>query len=256
MRYAVNKIHPGTEVLFLQGCAGDVAPWDYWFGNFNAKPHTYENRDALGQALAAEILRVVPTIATSGDVRLASHDSTLRLSRRHLDWGAEEIERYSKQLQDAPSQILPEVWGPELHTANSAQLLPIGYKRAALAMYADMVKRADEPLAAEIQAFAVGETGILGNPFELFSGVGMRIRDHSRFKNTMVLGYCNDYLGYLPRTEDLDLVADVALGDVLDQDRYRWAYGITNSNVGRGEVDRLAEYAIEVLGQLAEAISS
>lgn len=250
LREAVNKSHPEAEVLFLQGCAGDVAPWDYWFGNFAAKPHSFDNRDAFGYALAAEIVRILPTITTTGELRLATRTDVLRLWRRRLPWEAAEIRQYQVQVHGIPSPVYPEVWAPEVHTANSAQLFPVEYQRAALTMYADMIERAEEPVAAELQAVAIGETGILGHPFELFSGPGMRIRERSLFKTTFVLGYCNDYLGYLPRTEDLDLLAGIRLSDILDQDRYRWAYGITNSNVDRGEVDKLVDYAIEVLNQL------
>ena len=64
----------------------------------------------------------------------------------------------------------------------------------------------------------MGNAGVCGNPFELFSGPGMQIRDRSRFATTFVLGYCNDYLGYRSPTEDLDLIAQVrSLEQVLDQ---------------------------------------
>jgi hypothetical protein len=247
LRVAVERAHPGAECLFFQACAGDLAPLDYWFGNEAPVPHGFPARERVGWALAAEVRRLLPTILTSGDVDLAAESRIVELRRRQLPWSDADLALAERRLASQPEPAYPEVWPDDVHTATSAQRYPQHYQRGALGMYRDMRQRRDVPIQAEVQALAIGDAAILGTPFELFSGPGRAVRERSPFRTTLVLGYSNGYLGYLPPTEDLDRIADVPLETVLDQTRYRWAYGITNSHVDRGEIDRLLTAAADAL---------
>jgi hypothetical protein len=250
LRETVEAAVPGAECVFLQGCAGDLAPFDWWFGDREASPHGYESRDRLGRGIAEAALELSAQIDTTADARVEAGSISLDLRRRRHGYDPAEIEALIAELETDPEPEWPEVWPANMHTMTSAQRFPRSYQLAALRMYRDMLERADEPVRAEVIAIAAGETAVVTNPFELFNAAGLRIRRASPFPTTVTAAYANDYAGYLPESGDLDLVAGVTLRDVIDQDRYRWAYGITNSNLEPGEVDRLVEASVDLLDRL------
>ena len=167
-RRAIAAALPGTTCLFLQKCAGDVAPWDFWFGNEHARPMGAAARDELGHAIAAEVVRVVADASTETTGQLGALSRTLQLRRRQLPWSLDQLRAKAAALAALPEPAYPEAWPADLNTSTSAQRFPLYYQRGAVAGWLELLERVQEPLEAEVQAIRIGGFAIAANPFELW----------------------------------------------------------------------------------------
>jgi hypothetical protein len=63
----------------------------------------------------------------------------------------------------------------------------------------DVYRRKGKPIDAEIQVFALGdEMAIVSLPGEIFTELGMYIKDRSPYKYTMIVELANGDIGYVP----------------------------------------------------------
>jgi neutral ceramidase len=239
----------GAECIFLQGCAGDVAPLDFWFGNRNAQPMGFETARRIGVALGEATLASFDAIKTEDAADLSWRSRHLHLRRRRISSTPSELDALEAEISDTPEAEFGPVWPADLNTTDSAQRYPRMYQLGQLALWRELLERHNEPVSAKLQALRIGGALFLAMPFEPFTEIGQRIEARST-GDVVVLGYSNGYQGYLPPSDAAHRISGVPLADLLDQDEYRWAYGITNSHVEPDEADRLIEASVSLIDKM------
>ena len=239
-----------ADCLFLQGAAGDTGPWDFWFGNESPRLHSFETRDELAEAVATAAIATARGIVPESELHVAHGSSMLELGRREFPWSAAEVGARAAAHVPPSEDAYPELWASTVHTATSAQRFPEYYQWYALVLYQSLIDERSVPVRAEIQAIALGEHALIANPFEPFTEVARMVAERSPFADTRVLGYTNGYAGYLPPPADYAKIDGYSLGEILDQDRSRWAYGITTAWVGRDGSEAVMDASVRCLEQL------
>jgi len=169
----------GVRPAFLQGHAGDVNPGggQPWRGD----PH--QVTDAIVRALEEAVAKANPVQGTP--LRSAVTCCLLPLNLElYQGW----LDEFSKNPEGCSKG----------HWVN---------QYFAKAWYEDQVKQPwkDPELKVELGLARVGQLTFIFHPAELYSYYGISIRTNSPTPHTLVVGYANDIIGYLP-----DLQAFVA----------------------------------------------
>ncbi len=246
----VEEIDDGAIAFHLQGAAGDIHPFDWWFGNLESKHmHTHEDTARFGEAIAREALRASVSVETSSDVRLASASAPLELPRRQVWWSVSAAEKLHQKLSKEFGEYSGEVWPEGTTTANAAELNPSLYGNGANEL---RLARNQElpPIEIEAQAFRIGDLVISAHPGEMFNELGLAIKEGTTGERPWVASYSSEYIGYVSTRRPYAELDGVPVEELVDMKRFRRFYGTTTSPFAPEAGEILIEAAID----LAESV--
>lgn len=200
-----------TMVMFGLGTCGNI-------NHFNVKsPETlkgFERTERIGYALAASVIRELPALERNeiGALEVAHEELALKIPE-YTEQEVAEAEINSQKKSDHESST------PEIREA--MKILRID-------------KRNGKLLEAEVQAFGIGDVGIVALPGEIFVELGLDIKKKSPFKHTLILTLSNHSIGYVPTREAFP----------------QGAYEVEVSHIAPGEGERLAASAVKQLQEI------
>lgn len=173
--------------MFLQGACGNINPISV--------VHSYEPARKLGTQLGCEIVKIWEDIEASPVESLALTSETIGIpqynygSEEMAEESAEELESRIERLEAENAKEGAINWAKRRH------------KRMLEALESWRTGKPMPNIEAEIQAWRIGNLGIIFVPGEVFNEIGTRIKEHSPFPNTFFVGYANGNVGYIPTPE-------------------------------------------------------
>ncbi|MCL6591498.1 MAG: neutral/alkaline non-lysosomal ceramidase N-terminal domain-containing protein [Firmicutes bacterium] len=185
--------------LFMNGAAGDINTGHSAdvsaIGGF-IPGRTFERAQELGERLAQAVVVALPEIKTNDvidlDVLVIPWEPKYRCDLpapeklQHIISGLEERIKQSKNEK--------EIFQLKLDLVYHQIML-----RNALEIWGSITKTKH----TEIQGIRLHDAAIITLPGEVFVEIGLKIKQYSPFSLTLIAGYTNDAIGYIPTHEAL-----------------------------------------------------
>ncbi|MCU4751228.1 neutral/alkaline non-lysosomal ceramidase N-terminal domain-containing protein [Halobacteria archaeon AArc-curdl1] len=199
--YARNRIeaeHPGIEVLYLNGAAGDINPRDA--GTSRSGADVYEYMEYIGSQVGDAALRALADTESGGNQQIER--SPIRIDSATVTFPVKAtppVDVLQKRIESLESTLQRlEADGDETGYAKinwdkryAEELLAIAEWDATC-------------LPNRLPYVTIGDLGILGMPGEVLVRHGLELRDSAAVSTLIPAGYVNDYVGYLPTLADLE----------------------------------------------------
>lgn len=207
----------GGECVFLQGCAGNIVP----FESFHTAPgaeHLFAERLALAALAARAGAFLEPSapeqmpFASAIPIAIWRHrptgpqDTTLAASERRVALPLldpptlDEIRRLRAELEQ---RVVDLQAAGEPRTAWNPVVLHVRWAKAIEQRVADGT--VEHEVEVPVQALRIGDACITAWPCEPFCELGLEVKDRSIAPFPVTLGYSNDLVGYVPTRREYPL---------------------------------------------------
>ncbi len=201
---------PGVTGMYVQGTCGDVV----LSPEFNATARRFEPAQAITKA-ALEAWSGA-RLLNRGEVRWATrriHLPTRRWTHEEINRDREEAlyrlktgdtkgwrEGLARVIVNYPDRLPRRYGGSVERTVEAVSRFGVEWTEA---MLPDLDTR-PEFIETEVQALRLDDVWIVANSAELFSTLGLEVRERWPDKDLFMLGYSNGSMGYLPDAFDVE----------------------------------------------------
>ena len=246
----IEQVLENSVALFIQGAAGDIHPFDRWFGNKASEYlHSHEDTQAMGKTLATTALKLANAVTTSSNIPIGYVSDRIELPRHQVSWSLSEAIEQRKHLIGTLGNYSGETWLPGTTTANAAENHPelygCGNNEVNLAKNQNL-----PPVPVTVRAFRIGETTVSAHAGELFNELGLEIKKAIPENRPWIASYCDHYIGYISSRKPYEEIENVPLTEIVNMEKYRRYYGTTTSPYNPEAGDMLVDSAIKVLKKL------
>jgi len=188
----IENVKSDSVALFLNGAAGDVST------RYVRRESSFREAERIGNIIGSYALI---SLETSNKIRV----DEIRTDKRNVDLcvrrfpSEEEINQMISKIETMYGALMKN----KASSADLRRVAVIYETLKSLKDYIDKLKPLEgKTIKIEVQAFVFGDNvAIVSIPGEMFTELGMKIKENSPFETTIISGYTNGYVGYIPAPE-------------------------------------------------------
>ncbi len=186
----------GEDVItvFINGDCGDINHIDFTGKIDTTSPIRYKQ---MGRILAGDVLAVRETIKPTDSMEIAALSEKVTIARRlptseQVEWSKKVINGEDPE-ENISLQEKNDDAGVEFIAASNTHVVNLSRANSIMWLHEHQIKTAD----VEVQAFRLGETGLVALPGEIFVEIGLAIKKASPFKYNINAEQANGLYGYI-----------------------------------------------------------